>query len=280
MQLRKLEKRNYAESSETVVFKEAHVVKTAVRAWLETVGTHLAEQVPNKATSGGASRSTSWRRGHLAMEDLRKDVLAKTVTRVKEELQRFESGAPEPVQPRLRLKGSLTLNRLMDLHTVDPEATDQQEDIAAAVPGAGPHRAGAVKAEVAAYLDSTVHFRFSCLTRTVLYGVLCDNIPHLPEWPRRAALEQQPDGKSQISWVPYKVSQSYFNKILKEFDNISFYKNPTFSKCNTCSFLRNLNRMRTNSRQQVLDIQQARTFHCNLVLSEVRQSGPLAGHLV
>jgi hypothetical protein len=239
---------------------------SATLAWIQQAAESLADAMPHQA--GKQSRSTNWRAG--TMEEFRQKTLEAALKKVTEEREREDSGAaPGPsVAPRLNFAETLkresrTAPQPRTGPAADSEPTQQENEAA-----------------VVHYLKTSTKFRFSCMTRKALRDILLEQIRRgeLPLWPRsRPSCKEtlspgQNDGDSRIKFRREfrEISQSYFNAILHLVrSSISFYKNPTFTKCNTCVTLRNMARMKTNSRQQKTDIERARTFHNHFVLSEV-----------
>jgi hypothetical protein len=125
--------------------------------------------------------------------------------------------------------------------------------------------AGAVKAYEKLYPT----FRFSCMTRRVIYDLLIEDLQDgkLEHWPRKLVQNEDGTFRSQL-WIP---SLSHFYSVLREIQNISFWKNPTFTKCNTCVTLRNCERRRTIAQSERNDIRKARNQHCFYIMSEVVQ---------
>jgi hypothetical protein len=99
---------------------------------------------------------------------------------------------------------------------------------------------------------------------------------YIQTWPQKVARIEdirRLNNGLQVEYQNCMISQSYFNKIVRKLDNVAFYKNPTFTKCNICVALRNIRR-KTSNLAKIADIKDARTKHNHLVLSEVVTAEP------
>jgi hypothetical protein len=237
--------------------KERRVVESAILTYLNTAVGLLAEQMPNpKKTGGQDSRKTQQRKG--TVHQLRERLIQSAIQKLKEEQD--APSAPQDDHPSTVTDWRLELNAPIQpgqgVKRKQPEAAESDDD-------------GTNEGGVKAYKDKLYpSFRFSCMTRRVLYDVLVEEIhgEKLPQWPRKL-VKNANDGTIQYEyWVP---SLSYFLRVLRGIRNISFWKNPSFTKCNTCVALRECERQRTIAPSERDNIRKARNQHCFYIMSEV-----------
>jgi hypothetical protein len=251
--------------------KDRRVMGGAIHAWLEASVHKLAEPMPH-TTAGGGSRSKNWRNG--TMEAFRDAVLAQTVAAVKREQEREESGAIAAA-PTLAIRKPAAPPNSSARRGVKRQRSnesDSDREIMLDPAAADSELLDRVKA-VKEYHEVVTTHRFSCMTRRALFDLLIQEIRDgsILRWPEK--LVKESDSPPTWKRVWREPSVSYFNKILHEIANISFYKNPTFTKCNTCVTLRNMARQRCISQTERDDIRYARSAHCFFIMSEVGRGG-------
>jgi hypothetical protein len=239
--------------------KETRLMRTAILTYLNNAVGLLAEQMPHK--SGGPEKGGR----HLhqrndTMNVFRKQVLERTLKTMEEENAKDDSEATIPTNMLvLDLKAPIKDSEMTALKGVKRERDSESDDTANAM-------------EINAYTKMYPIYRFSCMTKRTLYDLLIEDLQDgkLPHWPCRVKRGLSADGCSATYQTELRVpSLTYFLCVLRMVGNISFWKNPTFTKCNTCVTLRNCERRRTIAQSERDDIRKARNQHCFFIMSEV-----------
>jgi hypothetical protein len=239
-------------------------MRSAIIGFMERAVQLLAEQMPYKR-GGGKGRHAHGNNG--TMDEFRKELLNKNVETLRrqneKEAEEAEGRGPgsavaksqlliRPDGPTLEAKSGVKRKRL--------ESNAESDDDPA------------IARDIDAYEQIYPTFRFSCMTKRVIYDLLVEDVQDgkLTAWPRKnvkcGTLEDGTKMYQSVWWIP---SLTYFLRIVRTIGNIFFWKNPTFTKCNTCVQLRNCARKRTIAQAERDFIRKARNQHCFYIMSEV-----------
>jgi hypothetical protein len=229
-------------------------MRTAIYTFINTAVQLLGEQMPHKSGGPGKKgRQTHWRKG--TMDEFREDIRKRTMEAMEKEFQRA-------VEDDDVVAGFVNIQNLQAELPAPTNLKRKRRD-------EGPDHEDDTKMYTS--------FRFSCITRRLLYDLLLEELSKgkLPYWPFKTVKTSHViNADTGQETIAYKKeirtpSLSYFLRTLGEVKNISFWKNPTFTKCNLCVKLRSLERQRTIAQSDREAIRKARNMHCFDVMCEV-----------
>jgi hypothetical protein len=204
------------------------------------------------------------------MEEFRADILRRTLRDMKKELADNQGNIDQIVRKNIQVKAPISNAEL-----VKRGLKRERED---------DHDARSDESDdpwgISTYEKDYPKFRFSCMARRALYDILLDQLEDgkIPTWPRKIVEQEsgpvdQATGLRKVTLVE-KIrvpSLSYFLRTLRDISNISFWKNPSFTKCDLCVRLRNMMRRKTIALSEKNAIRRARNQHFFYVMSEVQE---------